>query len=221
MWGTALSLPKVLFFVLRYFIFVHMALCMSYGFPTGVSPDVCKTEFVRVAVSSFILVVASEWILFIRIWAFSGKNKKLLAFLVFQVVALHGGVKITLLVQFVRSIEFVGLPFGGLPCLPVKASDVYLSGMFALMLGSVTTVMSIMIFLAFRRHRNLETTLLSVFYRDGVFYFVFLSSKQTGILHILHGALTLVVVLAILNIIINTTSQVSIYRTSQAEPRES
>jgi hypothetical protein len=38
--------------------------------------------------------------------------------------------------------------------------------------------MFIMMYIAFRKHKNFNSTLLSVFYRDGIFYFICLSGAS-------------------------------------------
>jgi hypothetical protein len=44
-------------------------------------------------------------------------------------------------------------------------------------LTDVAVIMGIMMVLAFLKHRNLKSNLLRVFYRDGIYYFVLLSSQ--------------------------------------------
>lgn len=48
-------------------------------------------------------------------------------------------------------------------------------------------VMFIMVYLAFRKHRDLNSTLLTIFYRDGIFYFICLSSRFRRFLHFPSG----------------------------------
>ena len=76
----------------------------TVDFPLGLNPEECKVAFIRALVSSALCVVLSEctsWlgipislltggilkgILFIRVWAFSGRNRKVFAFLLFQAI---------------------------------------------------------------------------------------------------------------------------------------
>ncbi|TEB31068.1 hypothetical protein FA13DRAFT_479047 [Coprinellus micaceus] len=190
MWPQPLSPLKALFLFLRYYIMGHMILLINYGYPTGVTTQHCTTTFIAMTISSGFLIVASEWVLFIRVWAFSGRNKKVLAFLGFQAIAIHGATKITLVTLFIRSVRFSPVPFHlNMPCLVADSNDKLLSGTFGLLLWGLVSIMSIMIFFVYQRHRHLKTKLLSVFYRDGVFYFVCLS------------------MLATVNIVVNTTSK--------------
>ncbi|RXW13426.1 hypothetical protein EST38_g12428 [Candolleomyces aberdarensis] len=103
MWPTPISLPKVLFFALRYYILIHGAFAMTYTLPTSLSAAQCHAAFDRIAISTKLAVIASETILLIRVYAFSGKDKKLLAFLLFQFFGIH----ISELVVFARWLQSV------------------------------------------------------------------------------------------------------------------
>lgn len=179
MWPTPLSLPKVLFFALRYYILVHSVFAATYGVPTGMSPKQCSDSFLRVALSSIITMIASEAILFIRVYAFSGRNKKLLVFLVVQYLAIHASA-FALLYKFIKTVHFVKFPIDHLVCFPAQSKNILLSGVFALLLGSVIIVMFIMMYIAFRKHRNINNALITIFYRDGIFYFICLSALATA-----------------------------------------
>ncbi|KAF6745960.1 hypothetical protein DFP72DRAFT_923709 [Ephemerocybe angulata] len=179
MWPTPLSLPKVLFFALRYYILVHSVFAATYGVPTGMSPKQCSDSFLRVALSSIITMIASEAILFIRVYAFSGRNKKLLIFLVVQYLAIHASA-FALLYKFIKTVHFVKFPIDHLVCFPAQSKNILLSGVFALLLGSVIIVMFIMMYIAFRKHRNINNALITIFYRDGIFYFICLSALATA-----------------------------------------
>jgi hypothetical protein len=96
----------------------------------------------------------------------------------------------------------VKLPIDNIVCMPAEANSALLSGVFALLLASLLreqprlhnpgflqliydaihwiVVMFIMMYLAFRKHRDLNSALLTVFYRDGIFYFVVLSGMHAS-----------------------------------------
>ncbi|KAF6751509.1 hypothetical protein DFP72DRAFT_475194 [Ephemerocybe angulata] len=179
MWPTPLSIPKALFFSLRYYILVHHVLAILYGLPTGLSPETCRIAFLRIGISSILVVTASEAILFIRVYAFSGRNKKILVYLILQFIAIHA-TAFALLTRFLKTVNFVKLPIPNLVCMPASAKSTMLGGVFALLLGSVVIVMFIMMYIAFRKHRNFNSALLTVFYRDGIFYFICLSALASA-----------------------------------------
>ncbi|KAF6745477.1 hypothetical protein DFP72DRAFT_925829 [Ephemerocybe angulata] len=179
MWPTPLSLPKVLFFTLRYYVFVNSIFAVTYGIPTGMSPKQCSDAFMRISYSSILIMIASEAILSVRVYAFSGGNKKLLAFLVVQYIAIHASA-FALLCKFNETVHFAEYPIKNLPCFPAEAKNILLSGVYALLLGSVIIAMLSMVYIAVRKHRNLNSGLIIVFYQDGIFYFICLSALATA-----------------------------------------
>ncbi|KAJ2912422.1 hypothetical protein MD484_g8001, partial [Candolleomyces efflorescens] len=60
MWPSPFSLPKVLFFSLRYYMLAHGVLVIYQVVSTGHSPEVCKAGFIRITVSSLVVVSISE-----------------------------------------------------------------------------------------------------------------------------------------------------------------
>ena len=80
-------------------------------------------------------------------------------------------------------------------CMPVESNSNLLGGVFSMLLGSVISesyvailpttliwaltsltdflvVMGMMIYFVFTKHRNFNSALLTIFYRDGIFYFL-------------------------------------------------
>lgn len=182
MWPAPWSVPKVLFFGLRYYIVVHLVFSDMYGFVPNQSPEQCAKAMFRIAISVFSILAVSEAILFIRVYAFSGKNRKLMIFLICHFLILHASA-LVLTLRFHKSLKFAALPppFSE-TCMPVEGNTDLLSGSFGLILTSLATVMFIMMFIAVRKHRDLNSSLLRVFYRDGIFYFVVLSALATAVI---------------------------------------
>lgn len=178
-WPGKMSLPKGLFFVMRYYILFHHVLAVLYGERVGLSPAECKASFDRVSVSVLSLVVAAEALLFLRVYTFSGKSRKMLAYLIIQFTAIHA-TAFALLFQFLRSVKYIKYPFRNMTCMPVQLESPLLAGVFSLLLLSVIIVMLIMVWIAFQKHRNLNSALLKIFYRDGVFYFICLSALASA-----------------------------------------
>ncbi|KAF6752126.1 hypothetical protein DFP72DRAFT_464779 [Ephemerocybe angulata] len=174
MWGSPLSLPKVLFFTLRYYIFPHHVLAALYGQIVDLSPKACKAAFWHLGVSTSMCVVLSEAILYIRVYAFSGRNKKILAWSLFQSIGVWVS-SFILLAKFMATVEYFEWPFGNVTCMPVAGKSYLLGVVFAILLTSVFVTMCIMAWLAYSKHRTFNSTLVKIFYRDGIFYFICLS----------------------------------------------
>ncbi|RXW23630.1 hypothetical protein EST38_g2234 [Candolleomyces aberdarensis] len=94
-------------------------------------------------------------------------------------IAIHASA-LALLIRFLQTIVFTKFPIPNIVCMPARTDSKLLGGVFALLLGSVIIVMFIMMYIAFRKHRNFNSTLLSVFYRDGIFYFICLSALASA-----------------------------------------
>ncbi|KAJ3544911.1 hypothetical protein NMY22_g2627 [Coprinellus aureogranulatus] len=179
MWPAPLSIPKFLFFFLRYYTLAHQALPMLYGLPRNVSPNECKGRIILTGISCLVITVASEAILFIRVYGFSGKSRKVLVFLAFLFLSMHAPA-LVLDTMFTSTLRYVKFPIPNLVCMPVEAHDLWHAAVFATMLGSLLVVMFMMIFIAFKKHRHSNSPLLTIFYRDGIFYFICLSVFAIG-----------------------------------------
>ncbi|KAJ2926588.1 hypothetical protein H1R20_g10522, partial [Candolleomyces eurysporus] len=162
MWPTPRSAPKAVFFILRYYALLHSALALMYELPRGLDPDQCKAGFMRVAVSSILVVTVSEVILYMRAYAFSERDKKLLAFLITLFISFLSMAYI-LFVKFTRSVEFVSSPLPNLICAPLSADGFLLGLVFSTTLGSIFVVMLIMIYIAYREYWDASSSLLTIF----------------------------------------------------------
>ncbi|KAF5313570.1 hypothetical protein D9611_010175 [Ephemerocybe angulata] len=179
MWTASLSIPKVLFFIARYSTLVNNVLgTLAPGsFPGGSgTPEDCLMALLRPVVGYPLLILAAEGILFYRVYAFSGKSRKMLAYLVVQFLAIHTVVlyfnfKWFATVKFTRWI----LPTGSI-CMMTESNSAYFATTFEALLVSVTSAMLIMVVIAYRVHRGLNSKLLTAFYRDGIFYFICLAA---------------------------------------------
>ncbi|KAF5333618.1 hypothetical protein D9611_002766 [Ephemerocybe angulata] len=88
---------------------------VSDGQVVDLSPKACKAAFWRLG-----------GILFIRVYAFSGRNKK--------------GVSVSsfiLLTKFMATVEYFEFPFGNVTCMPVAGKSYLLGAVFAILLTSV------------------------------------------------------------------------------------
>ncbi|KAJ3549826.1 hypothetical protein NMY22_g737 [Coprinellus aureogranulatus] len=172
-WPSPRSAPKFLFFLLRYYLFIHHIFAVLYGERVDLTPQDCKSSFVRLAISSGIVITIAEAILFLRVYAFSGKHRGMLIYLSIQYVAFHAAV-FGVLARFLQTIEYVKYPFNNMTCMPSAGESELLGVTFTLLLASVTLVMLIMVYIAFLKNREsgLNSALMVIFYRDGIFYFI-------------------------------------------------
>ncbi|KAJ2931036.1 hypothetical protein H1R20_g6058, partial [Candolleomyces eurysporus] len=188
MWPASMSLPKVLFFVVRYYSLLHGIFSLTYSLPTNRSAAYCTSAFVRVAVSTKLVIIASEAILLIRVYAFAGKDKIVLAFIGVQFVALHVA-ELVVLGRFIQSVKFMDFPLRNLVCIPAQVDIKLLGVVFSLLLCSVSVIMLCMVYVMFRKYRNLNASSLStMLYQDGLVYFLCLSGLAVANLIVIFGA---------------------------------
>ncbi|KAJ3526982.1 hypothetical protein NMY22_g9951 [Coprinellus aureogranulatus] len=153
MWPTSFSLVKALFLVVRYYPFIHTSISIW-----------------RVPAISHL-----------RVYAFSGRNVYILIFLGAYFITVRV-VEFYFLTQFIKSAVFGNFPRGSrIGCLAIRGNSSLLSSVFITVLIGVSLLTLIMLVLAWLRRDNIRRanvngSLASVFARDGVYYFLVLSS---------------------------------------------
>ncbi|RXW25149.1 hypothetical protein EST38_g664 [Candolleomyces aberdarensis] len=173
MWPSKLSVPKALFFINRYWAFAHTIISVIHHGDLSLSGlKGCQRIFALDAYSCLLLPAVCEAISYVRVYAFAGRNKYLLAL---------QAIKLWVLVRFLPTVEFAEFPpEAHVGCLAVRANSVLLSNIYILVVVSLATVTFIMVFIAYQRQRNTHGvdsgSLFSLFYRDGIWYFVVLSA---------------------------------------------
>ncbi|KAF6761342.1 hypothetical protein DFP72DRAFT_1090434 [Ephemerocybe angulata] len=175
MWPTPLSSVKVLFFFARYYILLHVGLSAIYHLRQGLTPGECTREFTQLFVSSSITVLSAEAILYMRVYALSGMNKRLVAYLGIQYLILHG-FALGFTTKILVSVRFGSSPISNLPCIPIYTDHSAAEIVLSFSLASTIATMAIMVYIARRRYRDFESSLISLFYRDGILYFICLST---------------------------------------------
>lgn len=179
LWPAPWSIPKALYYFVRYCTLLIIVATSLATFPPTLTVLQCRRLFILSGVACATVVFASEAILFVRVWAFSGRGRKMLVYLILQYFAVQGTL-LVLVIKFVGGIYFIRYPFADMQfCRPLRGDNSLIGVAFALLLSSITVIMLIMAYLAHRRHRGLKSEILSVFYRDGVTYFICLSAMTS------------------------------------------
>ncbi|KAF6761320.1 hypothetical protein DFP72DRAFT_880722 [Ephemerocybe angulata] len=175
MWPIPLSSVKVLFFVARYYTLLHLGLSAMYHLRSGLTPGECTRAFVQLFISSSMAVLSAEVILYMRVYALSGMNKRLMAYLAIQYLILHG-FALRFTTKILVSVRFEPSPIPNLPCIPIYIDRSAAGIVFCLSLASTIAIMAIMVYISRRQYRDFESSLISLFFRDGVLYFICLST---------------------------------------------
>ncbi|KAF6747849.1 hypothetical protein DFP72DRAFT_586649 [Ephemerocybe angulata] len=178
MWTAPLSIPKLLFIAVRYSIFFKVFSAMVVPgtfFAVNFSVNGCLRWFRLTAATSLFIMITSEAILFYRVYAISGRGRRMFVALVVQFIVIHGVVAY-FLAAHISSVKFTisQLP-AGTTCMMISSSGPLNSAVYATLLGSVTIAMLLMVVLVFRKHRGFDSKLLTAFYSDGISYFLCLA----------------------------------------------
>ncbi|TEB26256.1 hypothetical protein FA13DRAFT_1737664 [Coprinellus micaceus] len=172
MWPAPLSAIKVLFFLNRYNI---LDIALSYVHTTGASiPKQCKTIFFCASIWLVISIAFAEAIMYMRVFALSGRSKVVLWILGTQFVLVHGG-SIILLAVFLVPMKYEPSPLPNLiPCTPViEDDDILISIFFGIVMLSELLIFAYTLWIGYKKHKGSRRSsgLLRVFYRDGSMYF--------------------------------------------------
>ncbi|KAF6744743.1 hypothetical protein DFP72DRAFT_65578 [Ephemerocybe angulata] len=175
MWPGPWSIPKVLFFSVRYCTLAIIVIQGFEGFRTPYTVLACRKLFTISGMTCTAVIFGSEGILFFRVYAFSGRSKKMLIYLLCQFIMVQATL-LGLILKFLINVQFVRYPFAEMQfCRPVQGENSLIGTAFAILLGNIAVIMVIMGYLAHQKHRGLKSELLNVFYRDGISYFICLS----------------------------------------------
>ncbi|KAH6909485.1 hypothetical protein BKA70DRAFT_1425890 [Coprinopsis sp. MPI-PUGE-AT-0042] len=179
-WQNRWALIKVLFLLSRYLPFIYGPLTLWVGLQSGATLEACTLSF---GASSFLIVISmilAEGIMFVRLYALSGHNKKMLAWIVFQLLAIQS-VVITFFSLFVRSVKVIKSPLPSVPgCIPSKFDSHKLMIVFAAIVASQLIMMLISSWIGIQKYKHSNSPILVVFYRDGFFYFLSLTVVTIG-----------------------------------------
>ncbi|KAH6902488.1 hypothetical protein BKA70DRAFT_1435216 [Coprinopsis sp. MPI-PUGE-AT-0042] len=152
------------------------SLCIHFGsglrnrLHLGCAESACLLK----AVVSFNLGV-SETLLFMRVYALSGSNRYMGAFLAILWTGIFCGLMVNVY-QTTKVLEFLEFPFRDHACLakPV-ASQLCLGLPFFLILAEQAVVMVLCIYYGLNKHWSAYSRLIRTFSRDGTYYFIAIS----------------------------------------------
>ncbi|KAJ3532105.1 hypothetical protein NMY22_g7879 [Coprinellus aureogranulatus] len=185
MWPAPLSLAKFLYFCSRYMVFFDVPFAVYYHTALHVEPKSCRDMFRVGTTSGVIGIVFSEAILFLRVYALSGRDRRLMVYLALQFIATHVAY-FAMYGVFLAGVEFGPSPIpavlGCVPGLPDSEKyDSLLAGMFGLIMANELAIALITSALCVVKYRGLQRSrLVDMFFRDGLVYFAVLTAFSTA-----------------------------------------
>lgn len=181
MWRSKMSPAKALFFLVRYYPFLHTSISFWHHVDTFITGDPCVVPFTMSAGSCILTTWICDAVSYLRVYALGGRKKGLLVFLILWYIAIRV-TEAVLFYLFARTTRFAKIPSDmGIGCVTIKANTVLLGFIFKAILLSLVSVTAIMIYIAWRkwsRRRGVNggPGIIHIFLRDGVLYFIILST---------------------------------------------
>ncbi|KAJ2916927.1 hypothetical protein MD484_g3504, partial [Candolleomyces efflorescens] len=179
MWPARPGIVKVLFFLNRYLCFDIIA---SYLLGAVANPKICHGSFIVSASFGVIGIALSEAIMFVRLFALSGR-KKIVGYILGTQYALVHMASITILGILISRVKYRPSPVGDIiPCVPFETDNQPITIFFCMIVVNEFIVLGVTFYILLKKHWETRSPMLTLFYRDGIFYFIALASKPLSLL---------------------------------------
>ncbi|KAJ3546288.1 hypothetical protein NMY22_g2110 [Coprinellus aureogranulatus] len=183
-WPTRISVPKALFLVVRYGNFVFAVAEYLYTLSESLPTPGCKRMFTVLSILRVLLAGLGEGeyvLMYLRVYAFSGRNRKvlyLLSFIFLTVVT----IAVVFMVKWnVHAEVFSASIVPGFSCVYIRQDNLSVTVQLAVVLASVTCLVIITMFIGYAQYRvdtgnsrSHSGGLLSQFYQGGLWHFTML-----------------------------------------------
>ncbi|TEB31400.1 hypothetical protein FA13DRAFT_365354 [Coprinellus micaceus] len=178
-WRAEWNSIKILFLLVRYFIFVDSGVVLYYTWSASTLKQ-CLRSFATGTTMMAVGVVVAEVILYLRVFALSGRSQWVGALLAILFVGFHG-TTFVFVAKFVRSLQYAPSPVPTIiGCLLVNASSKDISIGFALIAASEIAILAITLWIIFAKYQRSKSRLVTLFSRDGLVYFALLTATSAG-----------------------------------------
>ncbi|KAJ2931056.1 hypothetical protein H1R20_g6031, partial [Candolleomyces eurysporus] len=174
-WPARWNLVKFLYLFNRYF---PVDIIFSYIYIEVPDVEMCRISYFICSVGLILSLGMSEAVIFIRLYALSRQSELFRWWLIVQFFAVHA-IMFALLGPFLASFRWVPSPVPQyVACLPVAANTLYATVSFGLLMANETLIVLVMLYIGLMRHRHTRSSLVKIFYRDGLVFFLFLAASS-------------------------------------------
>ncbi|KAJ2912920.1 hypothetical protein MD484_g7489, partial [Candolleomyces efflorescens] len=174
-WPARWNVVKFLYFFNRYF---PLDIIFSYIYIEVPNVKMCRISYSISSVGLILSLGMSEAVIFIRLYALSRQSAFFRWWLIVQFIAVQGTM-FALLGPFLSSFRWVPSPAPRhVACLPVAAKTIYATISFAILMANEALIVLIMLYIGGMRHRYTQSSLIKIFYRDGLVFFLFLAASS-------------------------------------------
>ncbi|TCD65721.1 hypothetical protein EIP91_002297 [Steccherinum ochraceum] len=176
MWPSRMSPMKALYLYTRYSAFVDVTMAVYYQLKTDVPAILCKRIYSIAAWLIVIGIIVAEVILMVRTWAIWNRSRRMAAVLIgISVVAVVGACVMEGL--YLKTLNFTTPPGPTYPGCHLMGGNVTLGVNFIIIIVIETVVLILTLTGGIQRFRFAATGqkgLVSVLYRDGMLFYVYL-----------------------------------------------
>lgn len=177
-WSAKWSLMKGLYFANRFLPFVFLPISVLYDVVPSPSPSGCKALVATPVFGLVVCIMLSEVMLYVRLYAISGRKRWLRIFLTVNGLTL-AITSTTLLSFFIALGSWGPSPFPGISgCVQRSSSGMILVAIgFCVLLYSGLVAMCLSVYFGIKVYWASRKTnrLIRVFYEDGTYYFISLA----------------------------------------------
>ncbi|KAJ2920859.1 hypothetical protein H1R20_g16235, partial [Candolleomyces eurysporus] len=177
MWSAQPGIVKVLFFLNRYLCFDIIA---SYLLGAVANTKVCHGSFIVSSSFGVIGIALSEAIMFVRLYALSGR-KKIVGYLLGAQYALVHMASLAILGVSISRMKYTPSPVADLiPCVPFETDNKPITIFFGMIVVNEFIVLGVTFYILLKKHWETRSPMMTLFYRDGVFYFIALAITSSA-----------------------------------------
>ncbi|KAG2012943.1 hypothetical protein CC2G_009889 [Coprinopsis cinerea AmutBmut pab1-1] len=170
-WFGKMSKIKIAYFVTRYSIFLHYILTFVYYGSKDLTIPQCHTWFG----ASIIVLVAnaafSEALLYLQVYAISGRRRWLGIYLIFQCVTAYA-IKFGLLARYLQKTVIITINLPGMHCTPINFPQTsrYTAALFIVQILALAILIGITFWILRSSYKGVGNSLLVVLIRNGMIY---------------------------------------------------
>ncbi|KAK7682860.1 hypothetical protein QCA50_014246 [Cerrena zonata] len=173
-WPSRWNIMKVLFLLTRYLPFVDVTLVLFYQLKTNISVETCRATYFPAGWFIVLGIMVAEIILTIRTWAIWGRSKRI--GIILGVSALVAIIP-TLYIEkvFLDSLVFSPYPSPATPGCLLTAGNPIIAASFVIVILFETLVLTLTLIKGVQHYRIASGRgFVSVLYRDGVVFYIYL-----------------------------------------------
>ncbi|KAL5500875.1 hypothetical protein ACEPAH_9262 [Sanghuangporus vaninii] len=173
-WPSRFGLPKVLFFINRYFPFIDLAF-LTYVQMAGSDPSLCVILFQTLGGTMAFGFVIAQLVLSMRTWAIWARTKWMTILLVILLLSALG-VDVFVLHRYLGGVSYSPLgPFESVfqGCL-LHFDNRFVFIDFVLIMIIESTMLVLLVAKALEHFKQSRSTLMVQMFKDGVIYFIFI-----------------------------------------------